>query len=178
MKTAATLFLLFMNFGFLVRTGAQMPEESELYALLKSKDSLLFDAAFNTCGIETLEELFTEDFEFYHDKGGAVTGREAFLEPLRQACGNRTAGQPQPSRRILLADSLKVYPLYNQGSLYGAIQEGVHRFEFLNRQQQYQKGDIARFTHIWIKTGDTWQIKRELSYDHRPGSISNQSSSN
>lgn len=178
MKTAATLFLVFLNAGFLFQAGAQVPEDSELYLLLKSKDSLLFDAAFNTCNIETLEKLFTEDFEFYHDKGGAVSGREAFLAPLRKGCEARTAGQPQPSKRILLADSLKVYPLYNQGNLYGAIQQGVHRFEFLNGEQEYQKGDIARFTHIWIKTGDSWKVKRELSFDHQPSEPSNQSSSN
>ncbi len=178
MKSATTLIFLFLNACLLVRAGAQIPEESELYLLLKSKDSLLFDAAFNTCNMQILEELFTEDFEFYHDKGGAVAGREAFLAPLRKGCEARADDQPQPSKRFLLADSLKVYPLYNQGSLYGAIQQGVHRFEFLNGQQQYQKGDIARFTHIWIKTGDSWKVKRELSYDHRPGEPSDQSSSN
>jgi ketosteroid isomerase-like protein len=178
MKPAIILSLLVLNLGFLFQTNAQNPSESELYALLKSKDSLLFDAAFNKCDIETMQELFTEDFEFYHDKGGATLGREAFLAPVRKGCADRVSGQPQPAKRILLDDSLKVYPLYNQGTLYGAIQEGVHRFEFLNERQQYQKGDIAKFTHIWIKTGDSWKIKRELSFDHQPSEPSHQSSSN
>ena len=62
--------------------------------------------------------------------------------------------------------SLEVYPLYNNGQLYGAIQHGVHTFEFLNHQGEYQKGDIAKFTHVWVLEDGTWKVRRELSYDH------------
>jgi hypothetical protein len=157
---------------------AQLAPESELHLLLKSKDSLLFNAAFNTCDTGVLEDLFTEDFEFYHDKGGATTGREAFLQPLKEQCKARDVSAPQPAKRILLEDSLKVYPLYSEGVLYGAIQEGVHRFEFLNDRQEYQKGDIAKFTHLWIKVGNDWKVKRELSFDHQHSEASHRSSSN
>jgi hypothetical protein len=44
----------------------------------------------------------------------------------------------------------------------------MHRFEFLNEKKQYQKGDIARFIHLWILEDGQWKIKRELSYDHLP----------
>jgi hypothetical protein len=77
-----------------------------------------------------------------------------------------------------LEDSLKVYPLYKDGELYGAIQEGVHRFEFLNEKQEYQKGDIAKFTHLWLRVGNDWKVKRELSFDHQHSEPTRQSSSN
>ncbi|QLG44033.1 nuclear transport factor 2 family protein [Costertonia aggregata] len=147
--------------------SAQVAEDSELYRTLKQYDSILFNAAFNTCNTDVLEKIFTEDFEFYHDKGGMTIGRESFLKPMKENCAKMDAQQPQPAKRILLEGSLRVYPLYNKGALYGAIQHGVHRFEFLDANKEYQKGDIAKFTHVWIKENNTWKVKRELSYDHQ-----------
>ena len=146
---------------------AQVPVDSELYSALKTKDSILFDAAFNQCDPETMASLFTEDFEFYHDKGGATFGRDTFLARTRENCAKRNPEAPQASKRILLPNSLAVYALYKNGELYGAIQHGIHRFEFLNTQNEYQRGDTAKFTHLWIKDTSGWKIKRELSYDHQ-----------
>ncbi|MGI9546357.1 MAG: nuclear transport factor 2 family protein [Flavobacteriaceae bacterium] len=162
----AMLFTFFMGLS-------QVSEQSDLYKALKEKDSLLFDAAFNRCDTDTMEALFTEDFEFYHDKGGATIGRESFLAPTIENCANRNPADPQPSKRILQENSLEVYPLYNKGELYGAIQHGIHRFEFLNEEKIYQRGDTARFTHIWILEGEDWKIKRELSYDHQAHQVRN-----
>lgn len=144
----------------------QVAKDTELYKTLKSKDSILFDAAFNQCDVPTLESLFTEDFEFYHDRGGFTDGREAFLKSVRENCARRNPSEPQNSKRILVDGSLEVYPLYKDGELYGAIQHGVHTFEFLNDRKEYQKGDIAKFTHVWLLKDGQWQVKRELSYDH------------
>lgn len=145
----------------------QLEANSELHLLLAKKDSALFNAAFNTCDIAILEELFTEDFEFYHDKGGLTEGRDAFLNPMKQNCAKRTPTDLRPSKRILIANSLEVYPLYKNGELYGAVQHGIHRFESLNRDNHYEPGDIAKFTHVWIKQDALWKVKRELSYDHQ-----------
>lgn len=146
---------------------AQNEKDSKLFDILKEKDSILFEAAFNNCGIETLKNLFTEDFEFYHDKGGLTEGKAAFVGGIQEGCSNRDPILPQPSKRILVPGSLEVYPMYKNGDLYGAVQHGIHRFEFLNEKQEYQKGDIAKFTHVWILLDGNWKIKRELSYDHQ-----------
>ncbi len=146
---------------------SQEAPHTELYQLLKEQDSLLFDAAFNKCDTAAMADLFTEDFEFYHDKGGATFGRDNFLAPTIEVCASRNPGEPQPSKRILLDGSLEVFPLYKKGVLYGAIQHGIHRFEFLNNQGEYQRGDTARFTHLWVLEEEGWKIKRELSYDHQ-----------
>ncbi|WP_054560602.1 nuclear transport factor 2 family protein [Croceitalea dokdonensis] len=151
--------------GFCLLVSGQSSQE-ELYQTLKKKDSLLFDAAFNTCGVNILHTLFTEDFEFYHDKVGLTQGKEAFVGSIAKNCSGRNKELPQPAKRILVAGSLEVYPLFNDGKLYGAVQHGVHHFEFLNQNQQYEKGDIAKFTHVWVLQDGTWKIKRELSYDH------------
>nr|WP_299389284.1 nuclear transport factor 2 family protein [Allomuricauda sp.] len=153
--------------GISLVSMAQVEADSELFQTLKEKDSILFDAAFNTCDINTLNAMFTEDFEFYHDKGGLTTGRNTFVEQIKEGCNNRIAGEPQPAKRHLVAGSLEVFPLYKNGELYGAIQNGVHTFEFLNEKKEYQKGDIAKYTHLWILEDGSWKIKRELSYDHQ-----------
>ena len=159
------VFLIVLLCSFLF-SRAQEHQQSTLHVLLQQKDSLLFDAAFNQCDTDTMETLFTEDFEFYHDKVGATFGREAFLAPTRERCASLDPDAPQPAKRILSEGSLKVYPLYKNGELYGAIQHGIHSFQFLNQDQEYQQGDTAKFTHIWVLEEDHWKIKRELSYDH------------
>ena len=165
MRTGNTILILLLL--VLSNTSiAQSTWDKELYKTLKAQDSILFDAAFNTCGIEVLNAIFTEDFEFYHDKGGITEGRETFVGRIADGCANRKLETQQPAKRILVPGSLEVYPLYSNGQLYGAIQPGVHTFEFLNDQGEYQKGDIAKFTHVWVLEDDTWKVRRELSYDH------------
>ncbi|MEX0361322.1 MAG: nuclear transport factor 2 family protein [Allomuricauda sp.] len=146
---------------------AQADSDSALFKTLKEKDSLLFDAAFNQCDIATLNNMFTEDFEFYHDKGGFTESKETFINQIKEGCSNRKQGEPQPAKRFLVTGSLEVFPLYKNGELYGAIQHGVHTFEFLDEKKEYQKGDIAKYTHLWILEEGNWKIKRELSYDHQ-----------
>ncbi|NJB37717.1 nuclear transport factor 2 family protein [Croceivirga sp. JEA036] len=159
-----SLLLLLLN----VHTSwCQLNKTDELYKLLAKKDSLLFDAAFKTCNTDYLDQLFTEDFEFYHDKGGFTEGKEAFLRPMQEACNRRGSRALPPAKRHLVTDSFKVYPLYKKEVLYGAIQHGVHSFSSLDQNQTYKKGDIAKFTHIWIIENGEWKLKRELSYDHQ-----------
>jgi ketosteroid isomerase-like protein len=164
-KHIGIICALLLSFGSGV---AQLDKTTMVYQQLKAKDSLLFRAAFDLCDSQTMADLFTEDFEFYHDRVGITLGRDNFLESFQQNCELRDPDGPQPAKRMLIPGSLEVYPLYKNGTLYGAIQHGVHRFEFLNEEGVYQRGDIARFTHIWVKSDGKWKIKRELSYDHQP----------
>lgn len=161
-KFIIALVLLLINASALAQES-----NGALFLTLKKKDSILFDAAFNRCDTRTMGNLFTEDFEFYHDKGGASYGRDNFLKPLEENCSKRNRNTPQNARRILVENSLEVFPLHKNGQLYGAIQHGIHSFEFLDKNQEYQKGDTAKFTHVWILEEGQWKIKRELSYDHR-----------
>ncbi|MGD1947537.1 MAG: nuclear transport factor 2 family protein [Croceivirga sp.] len=151
---------------FSIDANTQVTAKNDLFNTLKTKDSILFDAAFNNCGIQVLKEMFTEDFEFYHDKVGITEGRDAFVRNIENGCKNLSDNDLQPAKRILIPNSLEVYPMYAQGVLYGAIQHGVHTFEFLNENGRYEKGDIAKFTHVWVLDRGNWKIKRELSYNH------------
>ncbi|GGD58488.1 nuclear transport factor 2 family protein [Muriicola marianensis] len=167
MKVFRYTILIFLTAWSYI-SQAQEPTDSDLFETLKQKDSLLFRAAFDTCDPATMASLFSEDFEFYHDKAGLTEGKQVFLSPMYTRCQEKGESWVQPSKRILIEGSLAVFPLRNNGDLYGAIQQGQHRFEFLNENREYQQGDIARFIHLWVLENGQWKIKRELSYDHQP----------
>ena len=138
-------------------------EQDSLFDELKSLDSFIFTAGFNQCETDKIVGLFTEDLEFYHDKGGVTYGREAFIQSVEN---NICKSEYKPNRH-LVEGSLEVHPLYQNGELYGAIQHGVHTFSDLQNGERVMQGK-ARFTHLWMLKDDKWQIKRVLSYDHLP----------
>ena len=45
--------------------------------------------------------------------------------------------------------------MYNNGTLYGALQNGEHRF-FETYKGEEKAGSIAKFSHLWLKEGDQW----------------------
>ena len=151
-------------------TAQSSPSKSassrQLFDELAAKDNELFDTIFNKCNVERLGELVTDDFEFYHDKSGQVakSGRE-FVDSIRNLCERQSKGIDYRARRVLVRNSLMVYPLNN----YGAVQMGVHRFYPLIKGKPTE---VAKFTHLWKKENGEWKLARVLSYDHknmRPG---------
>ena len=51
---------------------------SDLFITIKSLDSLFFDVAYNKCDSIMGRKLISKDFEFYHDKGGALLDESKF----------------------------------------------------------------------------------------------------
>ena len=99
---------------------------------------------------------FSEDLEFYHDKGGLAdhAGTRKGFEQLFAA--NTTTGL----RRDIVPGSLEVYPIGD----YGAVETCLHRF----CHRENGKDDCGTFKNvmIWEKTEDGWQVTRVISYDH------------
>ncbi len=144
--------------------SAQVSHDSDLYRQLKSRDSLLFDLGFNQCKIDKFENFINDDLEFYHDQGGLSTTKKDFLEAIHNnICGNP---DKKPIRK-LVKGSLEVYPLYENGKLYGAIQKGIHDFYIKEPGKELYKTSSAKFTHVWILKNNEWILKRVLSYDHK-----------
>lgn len=144
--------------------SAQEERDQELYRLILSKDSLLFTVGFNTCDISQFERLLSKQFEFFHDKGGR-SDRKKFLKDLKTGlCGSPDTYQ---SRRELIPGSSRVFPLYENGIVYGAIQYGEHRFYENMPGQPERFASTAKFTHVWILENGTWKLKTGLSYDHQ-----------
>ena len=160
------VFLLsILTLGFSTVTYGQVAKDSELFKTLKANDSLLFNVGFNTCDISQFETFIADDLEFYHDNSGVSNSKEAFMQSMKN--GICSPNNTVTIRRTLVTGSLTVFPLYDNGTLYGAIQKGEHTFNELAKDGSTSQGSLAKFTHLWIKENENWKIKRVLSYDHK-----------
>jgi len=126
---------------------------ADLYKEIIHMDSILFNA-FNTRDIDQFKTLFTEDLEFYHDKGGK-TNYEHTISFLKT-----TAEINSPLRRELVKGSLEVYPIPG----YGAMEIGAHTFCHIENGKQ--DCGTFKFVHIWQKKNGEWKITRVVSYGH------------
>jgi hypothetical protein len=160
MKAIIALLLLFSLPGPLF---AQKDKTSELYQTIKARDSLLFDVGFNTCDLSQFENLVSEDFEFYHDEAGITSSKPEFIKSIKEGICNL----PYKPRRALDKKSLAVYPLEKNGVLYGAVEEGIHRFYAREKDKAEYLTSTAKFTHVWILENGEWKLSRGLSYNHR-----------
>jgi len=157
MKKFSALLAVVLVLGAFVPADAQavqsldsIKSQEELTQAITALDKQLFDA-YNTCNIDKLGTLVTDDLEFYHDKTGLAVGKQPFLEAIKKnICGKVT--------RELVRGSLEVYPLHG----YGAVEIGVHRF--------HHPGDSdvgeAKFVMLWQYKDGAWKISRVISYDH------------
>lgn len=132
-------------------------------AYLYFQDSLFFEKSFNQCDIAYLESKMTQDLKFYHDQSG-FQDRKKFFENIQQyICAQSTK---KPIRKVD-ANSLEVFPLYNNGKLYGAIQMGIHHFYIKEQGKDDVHTSTAKFTHVWLMQEGVWKLSEVLSYDHR-----------
>jgi hypothetical protein len=127
--------------------------KDSLYNEIAHMDSVVFNA-FNARDIEKFKSLFTENLEFYHDKGG-LTNYENTINFMKEAAKNNNG-----LRRDLVKGSLEVYPVPG----YGAMEIGEHKFCHLENGKQ--DCGTFKFVHIWEKKNGNWKISRVVSYDH------------
>lgn len=136
----------------------------EIFALIKGKDSLLFQIGFNQIDTVQVVKLISTNFEFYHDQHGITETQSRFIKNID---GMREL--PFKIWRVLVDGTMEVFPLYQENSqiLYGAIQNGVHEFYQQIEGKAARKTNRARFTHLWIIENGEWKLTRVLSYDHK-----------
>jgi ketosteroid isomerase-like protein len=136
--------------------NAQSPKTSPLtqdalYQTVAALDTKLFDAV-NQCDMKTVDSMWAEDAEFYHDKTGLMVGRQNIVDAIKNnLCGKVT--------RQLVQGTLEVYQLNG----YGAVEIGVHRFYHPNDSANVGE---AKFIHVWQNKDGVWKITRVISYDH------------
>lgn len=131
-------------------------DQSDLFNEILKQDSILF-TAFNTCDIKTFRSKFTDDLEFYHDKGG-LTGIDHTMNFMNETCTNTE----RKVRRGLITEGMEVYPIKD----YGAVQIASHSFYITEKGKQEVKSGTFKFVHVWKKTNEGWKISRVVSYDH------------
>ncbi len=137
-----------MVFGFNAPT-INRSSDKELHQTITKLDSIFF-TAYNTCDLETQNELISEDLEFYHDQGGLNTSKAELMAAMEtNICGKVT--------RELVPGSIEVSPIPG----FGAVQLGMHKFH--NNQEPNAVSKPSRFVTIWKQTGDKWQMTRVIS---------------
>lgn len=127
----------------------------------------LFWQAYNTCDIEKMGSFFTEDLEFYHDKGGLTETREKLIESTKNGICSKNEWR---LRREAVPGTVKVYPLNN----YGALISGEHLFYINETGKRDRLDGLAKFMHVWQYKNNEWKMTRVLSYDHGPAPYKNQ----
>jgi hypothetical protein len=138
-------------------TNAQSNQDSHadqnLYKEIFRLDSILFNA-FNTRDVDQFKKMFTEDLEFYHDKGG-LTNYDHTIDFLKT-----TTTLNNQLRRDLVKGSLEVYPIPG----YGAMEIGSHTFCHIENGKQ--DCGTFKFVMIWQNKNGEWKISRVVSYGH------------
>lgn len=148
------------------QTGFTPPETREdLRAQILAADSVLFDDMFNRCELDLVDAITTEDVTMIHDQAGMDVGREAFFIPIRE---NICSGSPVKPLRYPDSHTMEIFPLYENGVLYGAIQRGRHSF-YLREGEDDETPRLtnrARFLSLWALSETGWRLQTALSFDH------------
>jgi ketosteroid isomerase-like protein len=121
----------------------------KLYNEIVKMDAKYFKA-YNTCDMKTQADIYDEDLEFFHDKGGLSTSKSDILKSLKNnICGKVT--------RTLIKGSVEVYPIKD----YGAVQIGYHKF--FNKEEPNAKSIPSKFVVIWKNKNNSWKITKVIS---------------
>jgi hypothetical protein len=136
------------------------PRSKETYDRIASLDAVMFDA-YNACDIDKVGTFFTEDLEFYHEKGGLTLTRKTTLDLMKtNLCGENS----NRVRRELVKGSLEVHLINN----YGAVQTGEHRFYLTQKGQKEKLDGIGKFVMLWQNKDGEWRVSRVVSFGFRP----------
>lgn len=137
-------------------------QSGELYDQIAKMDSLYFSAQ-NECALEKYASYLSEDFEFFHDKGGFTASKDDEMKGMAIFCGKEQRTS-QPLRRELIKGSLKVYPMDN----YGALEFCDHVFYLQINDGTEKVVGSGKMTALWKLINNEWKLTRVISYDHQP----------
>ena len=160
-KIILSLFILII---FSSSSIAQLDKKLELYNTILIKDSLLFNVGFNTCDISQFENLLSKNLKFLHDKDG-ISDKKEFLYNIKN--GLCSSPDKYQSRRELIKNSTEIYPLYKNDTIYGAIQNGAHRFYETIEGKEEKFASSAKFSNVWLLENGQWKLTESLSFDHQ-----------
>ena len=157
-----SIFLyLFLSFGS-ITLFAQSNDGQTIKTILQ-RDSL-FWLAYNTCDTTNIEDFYTDDVEFYHDKIGFSKGKNNIVTSFKKSlCTDNFR-----LRREAIDSTIKIFLLKNQDIVYGAIISGEHFFYVTEKGKKERLDGWAKFTHTWLFQDGMWKMTRLLSYDHKP----------
>ena len=155
-KLLAILFLIISFISCKTGPGKKSTQEREytpidkkIFEEIKAMDKVFFDA-YNNCDLEKQALIYSDNIEFFHDKGGLMTSKKEIIEGTkRNICGKVT--------RELIDGSLEVYPINN----YGAVQIGYHKF--YNNQEPNTESIPSKFITMWHNENGDWKMAKVIS---------------
>ncbi len=152
----------FISFSGLA-ISQSVPNQKELKEIIIQLDKNLFTAAFENCDTLLLESMVEDNCIFYHDQTGIIPDKSTFLEVVK----NGLCKLPYKASRILDTSSVEIFPMNDNGKLYGVLQTGIHRFYAQYEGKEKVLTSTAKFSHLWTVKEGLWQIVNILSYDHK-----------
>lgn len=161
MKTSTTLFIfMLLTLAFqscdtqqsntLEKLKDYVPQDIDLYNEIVAMDKVYFDA-YNSCDLVMQDSMYSDDIEFFHDKGGLMTSKTKLLKALE----NNICGKV---RRELVQGSIEVYPIFE----YGAVQIGYHKF--YNNQEPEAESNPSKFITVWKDFNGQWKMEKVFSF--------------
>ena len=160
-RAASLSFLFLLVFSGILRS---QETEQKITQHILHKDSLFWQS-YNRCDTSGYDQFFSNDLEFYHDKGGITLGVQKLALSLKN---NLCSNSDYRVRREAIKESVKIFPLQNNGVIYGAVLSGEHFFYVLEKGKEERRDGKAKFTHLWLLKDGVWKMTRILSYDHGP----------
>ncbi|MHA4806907.1 nuclear transport factor 2 family protein [Flavitalea flava] len=156
----ALYFVLLSSFS--LSLIAQAPDElagsGPVARHLMLKDSLLFNAIFNTHRLQEVESVYAPDFAFYQIKRdqepASVTLQEEFMGNIKRRWANGKEG-PGIKRE---ASFVQTFPQKDSS----VMQTGVQRFFLVIPGGTGQLVETSRFSRIWKWKDGSWKIAVEI----------------
>ena len=139
---------------------AALPALADDESAVRQTDARYWQA-FNTCDLAAMQDLFTDDVEFYHDKTGLTASKAAVIASLAQGPCHSPALHV---RREEVQDSVRFHPL--AGGF--ALLSGTHRFHATEAGKPERLDGQAEFTTLWQSIDGHWRMRRVISYAHGP----------
>jgi hypothetical protein len=157
-------FLLAMLLLVTQGARAQVAESSDLYAQILAADETLFERGFNQCDQAARDEIISPKLMFFHDQNGMTDSKSQFVKGLNESiCSNP---DKKPIRK-LVAGSMQVFALRNEGKLYGAVQSARHDFYIREPGKELYQTNTARMVNVWLLEEGRWRLRESISYDHQ-----------
>lgn len=125
------------------------PVEQVVFNEIEAMDAKFF-TAYNTCDLDLQSAIYSEDIEFFHDKGGLMTSKQGILDATKKNICNKVT-------RSLVPGSIEVYPIKD----FGAVEIGYHKF--FNNQEPDAISNPSKFIIFWKKSGENWKISKVVS---------------
>ena len=127
-----------------------VPDNLELYNTIVAMDSTFFQA-YNTCNLDKQAAIYSDNIEFYHDKGGLMTVKQDLIDGTKNnICGKVT--------REVVKGSIEVYPIKD----FGAIEMGLHKFHN-NTEKEGMPSHSSKFIIFWKSNNNIWTITKVVS---------------